>query len=79
MDSIACLAKTCAGYVLATVTRQQKSGEMRERHPQATLVVLFGESHMAPEHLPRLVKEVLPRGARVNQFCRTLTHSIGRL
>jgi len=37
-----------------------KLGEMRERHPHATLVVLFGESHMAPEHLPRLVKEAFP-------------------
>lgn len=35
--------------------------EMRERHPQAALVVLFGESHMAPEHLPALVKEALPK------------------
>lgn len=34
--------------------------EMRERHPDATLVVLFGESHMAPEHLPQLVKRTLP-------------------
>jgi len=37
-----------------------KIREMRERHPQAALVVLFGESHMAPDHLPRLVKESLP-------------------
>jgi hypothetical protein len=38
--------------------------EMRERHPNAALVVLFGESHMAPTHLPRVLKEALP-GARV--------------
>jgi len=38
----------------------RKLWEMRERHPQATLVVLFGESHMAPEHLPQLVKQALP-------------------
>ena len=37
-----------------------KIREMRERHPQAALVVLFGESHMASEHLPRLVKRVIP-------------------
>jgi hypothetical protein len=34
--------------------------EMRERHPNAALVVLFGESHMAPTHLPRVLKEALP-------------------
>jgi Haem-binding uptake, Tiki superfamily, ChaN len=38
--------------------------EMRQRHPDAALVVLFGESHMAPEHLPRLVQQALP-GERV--------------
>jgi hypothetical protein len=37
--------------------------EMREKHPNAALVVLFGESHMAPQHLPRVVKQALP-GAR---------------
>ena len=34
--------------------------EMRARHPNAALVVLFGESHMAPEHLPRLIKQAMP-------------------
>ena len=34
--------------------------EMRERHPNAALVVLFGESHLAPTHLPRVLKEGLP-------------------
>jgi Haem-binding uptake, Tiki superfamily, ChaN len=34
--------------------------EMRARHPQTALVLLFGESHMAPEHLPRLVKQEVP-------------------
>jgi len=34
--------------------------EMREKHPNAALLVLFGESHMAPEHLPRALKESLP-------------------
>jgi uncharacterized iron-regulated protein len=38
--------------------------EMRERHPNAALVVLFGESHMAPTHLPRVLKKALP-GAQV--------------
>ena len=34
--------------------------EMRERHPNAALLVLFGESHLAPQHLPRLLNEALP-------------------
>ncbi len=37
-----------------------KIAEVRRLHPEAAMVVLFGESHMAPEHLPRLVKEMLP-------------------
>lgn len=37
-----------------------KIREIRERHPGAVIVVLFGESHMAPEHLPRLVKQLQP-------------------
>lgn len=27
--------------------------EIRQRHPGAVILVLFGESHMAPQHLPR--------------------------
>jgi hypothetical protein len=34
--------------------------EIRERHPGATIFVLFGESHMAPQHLPAAVKRTLP-------------------
>jgi hypothetical protein len=34
--------------------------EMREQHPNAALVVLFGESHLAPQHLPRVIHEALP-------------------
>jgi len=30
--------------------------EIRERHPDAAVVVLFGESHMAPNHLPRHIR-----------------------
>jgi len=37
-----------------------KISEARSKHPGAVILVLFGESHMAPEHLPRLVKEMLP-------------------
>ncbi len=33
---------------------------MRELHPDARLVVFIGESHLAPQHLPRLLQEALP-------------------
>ena len=36
-----------------------KIAEMRQRHPDALIVVLFGESHLAPNHLPRLLYERL--------------------
>ena len=32
-----------------------KIAEIRHRHPDALILVLFGESHLAPEHLPALV------------------------
>jgi hypothetical protein len=41
-----------------------KLAEIHERHPDAVIFVLFGESHLAPGHLPRAVNEVIP-GARV--------------
>jgi hypothetical protein len=34
--------------------------EMREQHPNAVILVLFGESHMAPQHLPSALKDLLP-------------------
>jgi len=37
-----------------------KIAEIRERHPNAAIFVLFGESHLAPEHLPRAIDELLP-------------------
>jgi hypothetical protein len=37
-----------------------KIAEIRERHPTAVIVVLFGESHFAPSHLPRRLRERLP-------------------
>lgn len=37
-----------------------KIAEICERHPQAAIFVLFGESHLAPEHLPRELHAVLP-------------------
>jgi hypothetical protein len=37
-----------------------KIAEIRERHPHAVIFVLFGESHFAPSHLPRRLRERLP-------------------
>lgn len=41
-----------------------KLAEVRERHPNAVIFVLFGESHLAPGHLPRALQEQLP-GAKI--------------
>jgi hypothetical protein len=38
-----------------------KIAEIRERHPDAAIFVLFGESHLAPQHLPHSVHELLPQ------------------
>jgi hypothetical protein len=38
-----------------------KIGEIRRRRPDALVIVVFGESHLAPNHLPRLVRERLPQ------------------
>lgn len=35
-----------------------KIDQLRAAHPDAVTVVLFGESHLAPNHLPRLVREM---------------------
>lgn len=37
-----------------------KIAEIRQRHPNAAIYVLFGESHMAPSHLPRMVRKENP-------------------
>ena len=37
-----------------------KIGEIRDRHPNAVIFVLFGESHLAPSHLPRLLRQQMP-------------------
>jgi Haem-binding uptake, Tiki superfamily, ChaN len=34
--------------------------EVRRRHPDALVLILFGESHLAPQHLPGLLRERLP-------------------
>jgi uncharacterized iron-regulated protein len=41
-----------------------KIAEIRARHPSAAVIVLFGESHLAPHHLPAVMREHLP-GERV--------------
>jgi hypothetical protein len=37
-----------------------KIAELRKAYPEAQVVVLFGESHLAPTHLPRLVRDAHP-------------------
>lgn len=37
-----------------------KIAEIRERHPDAVIFVLFGESHLAPGHLPRVLHKAMP-------------------
>ncbi len=41
-----------------------KLAEIRQRHPEAAIFVLFGESHLAPGHLPRALQTEMP-GARI--------------
>ena len=41
-----------------------KIAEIRGHHPDALILVLFGESHLAPNHLPHAVREAL-RGERM--------------
>jgi Haem-binding uptake, Tiki superfamily, ChaN len=37
-----------------------KITEIRQRHPDALILVLFGESHLAPQHLPAVLQRQLP-------------------
>jgi len=37
-----------------------KIAEIHRSHPNAVILVLFGESHLAPQHLPRGLRERLP-------------------
>jgi Haem-binding uptake, Tiki superfamily, ChaN len=37
-----------------------KIAEIRQSHPRAVILVLFGESHLAPGHLPRVLSQTLP-------------------
>jgi len=40
-----------------------KIAELRRRHRDALILVLFGESHLAPQHLPALLPQRLPAEA----------------
>ena len=42
-----------------------KIGEIRQAHPNAVILVLFGESHLAPGHLPRALDEHMPSERKV--------------
>jgi hypothetical protein len=42
----------------------QKIAEMHRRYPGAVVLVLFGESHLAPNHIPEVLRVALPQ-ARV--------------
>src|SRR5579864_9264315 len=37
-----------------------KLAEIRQRHPEAAIFVLFGESHLAPKHLPGELRGLMP-------------------
>jgi len=37
-----------------------KIAEIHQRHPGAAIMVLFGESHLAPGHLPRILRQEIP-------------------
>jgi hypothetical protein len=37
-----------------------KVRQIREQHPQSKIIVLFGESHLAPQHLPQRIRQALP-------------------
>ncbi len=39
-----------------------KLAEIRQRHPEAAIFVLFGESHLAPSHLPAELHALMPAG-----------------
>ena len=50
---------------LRTIARRDRHAaakllELRRRHPEAVIVVLFGESHLAPNHLPSRLREQQP-------------------
>ena len=54
-----------------------KLSEIRQRHPQAVMLVLFGESHLAPGHLPRVLREKVATKSVWSPCCRTWMRSTG--
>ena len=38
----------------------EKIAEIREHHPEALILIVFGESHLAPNHLPQALRKRLP-------------------
>src|SRR5579864_3721507 len=38
----------------------EKLAEIRQRHPEAAIFVLFGESHLAPAHMPGELRGLMP-------------------
>jgi hypothetical protein len=40
-----------------------KIAELRQQVPDSVVVVLFGESHLAPSHMPALIRELRPEDA----------------
>ena len=44
----------------------QKVAEMSRRYPEAIVVVLFGESHLAPTHIPEALRIALPQARVLN-------------
>ncbi len=48
-----------------------KIAEIREQHPNAAIFVLFGESHLAPAHLPQVLRREMP-GARITTVLQNI-------
>jgi hypothetical protein len=51
-----------------------KITDLRHLHPEALILVLFGESHLAPQHLPALLAQRLPDEALL-----TVLHNVDAL
>src|SRR5215469_14854815 len=57
--STACPAKIY-GKLARDRHAADKIAEIRQKHPGAVILILFGESHLAPGHLPHTLEEKLP-------------------
>jgi hypothetical protein len=51
----------------------QKIAEIARHHPNATVLVLFGESHLAPTHIPEVLRVALP-AANVLTLLQNIDH-----